>query len=318
MSTDKQEENVAKGGASAEGTTPVNQPKVSRRGIGAARGTTRLKFDNRDAQQNGLFLGHMASVEVKDITIGEDTTGMPTFNGLTIPKLVMAFNSNDADATKRKYIELSFNAVESNTETIPGGKQEWKVNQIFDYLKHVLNVYVLKGRELTPEEEAALSLAFEDFDEDGQYVPVDAETVIAGWRALFDNFATMMNTGREGAPVFKTKEGKAISVWIKLLRHIKSGKKGWMPVNNGDLAFPAFVGEGSIEVFKQGIAPAIRVDLVKETIQIRNDEKPKTPNMPGAGIGSAPGIGGGIPMDNGGMPSMPQDFGAGMGDDLPF
>lgn len=272
--------------------------KVNRRGLGSARGTTRLKFTHELAKQNGLFIAHVDSVVVSTIQIGEEKTGMPSFNGLEIPKLTITFASNEEEAAKRHYQTLSFTAVESNAQTIPGGKDEWKVNTVFDWLKHILNVFVLKGRDLTEEEAAALSLSYEDFDENGDYVSIEPEDVIASWKTLFENFENIMNRGRDGQPVYKTKDGKPITVWIKLLRYIKTNKKGWQAINNGDLSFPSFVGEGCIEVFKQNTPVSIRVDKVKESIIPMNIEKPKTPNMPNIGGIGAPAMGGIPVMDN--------------------
>lgn len=270
--------------------------KVNRRGIASARGTSRLKFSHELAKQNGLFIGHLDSVTLSTINIGEDTTGMPSFNGLEIPRITITFASNEEDITKRHYISITFNAVESNVNTIPGGKEEWKVNSVFDWFKHILNVYLLKGRELNDEEANALSLNFEDFDEQGEYVAVEPEDVIAGWKVLFENFENIMNRGRDGQPIFKTKDGRNIPIWIKLIRYIKNNKKGWQPVNNGDLAFPTFVGEGCIEIFKQNTLPSIRLDAIKEAILPMNIEKPKSPNMP------APGMNNGMSTAMGGVP----------------
>ena len=270
--------------------------KVNRRGIASARGTSRLKFSHELAKQNGLFIGHLDSVTLNTINIGEDSTGMPSFNGLEIPRITITFASNEEDVTKRHYISITFNAVESNVNTIPGGKEEWKVNSVFDWFKHILNVYLLKGRELNDEEANALSLNFEDFDEQGEYVAVEPEDVVAGWKVLFENFENIINRGRDGQPIFKTKDGKNIPIWIKLIRYIKNNKKGWQPVNNGDLAFPTFVGEGCIEIFKQNTLPSIRLDAIKEAILPMNIEKPKSPNMP------SPGMNNGMSAAMGGVP----------------
>lgn len=314
-------EDVATNAAAAEVQEEVqNVKKVNRRGVAAARGTTRLKFSHEQAKQNGLFIGHLESVVVSMIQIGEDKTGMPSFNGLEIPKIVLTFASNDPEVSKRNYVSLQFTAVESNANTIPGGKDEWKVNTVFDWFKHILNVYVLKGRELTEDEANALTLSFEDFDEQGEYVPVEPEDVIAGWKTLFENFENIINRGRDGQPYYKSKDGKYIPVWIKLLRYIKTGKKGWQPINNGDLAFPSFVGEGCIEVYKQNTPPSIRIDSVKEAIIPMNVEKAKAPNMP------TPGIGGVAAPAMGGVPVVDPMVGAGnfngiateAADDMPF
>lgn len=293
MTNPKIDAAVSAKAAEAQEETQVVK-KVNRRGVAAARGTTRLKFSHEQAKQNGLFIAHLENVAVSMIQIGEDKTGMPSFNGLEIPKIVFTFASNEPEVNKRHYVNLQFNAVESNANTIPGGKEEWKVNTVFDWFKHILNVYVLKGRELTEEEAAALSLSFEDFDEQGEYVPVEPEEVIAAWKTLFENFENILNRGRNGQSYIKFKDGKDIPVWIKLIRYVKTGKKGWTPVNNGDLSFPSFVGEGCIETFKQNTAPAIRIDSIKESIIPMNIEKAKTPNMPVPGIsnGVAPAMNG--------------------------
>lgn len=295
--------------------TPIEEvKKVSHRGLGSARGTARLKFGNDQAKPNGLFLGHLEEVKYSTITIGEDKTGMPSFNGFEIPKLTLTFASNEEDPNKRHYVSKTFTAVESNVNTIPGGKEEWKVNSVFDWLKHVLNVYYLKGRELTDEEAAALSLTFEDFDEQGEYVSVDTEIVINAWKVLFENFENIMNRGKDGKPVYHDKNNKFIPVWLKLLRYVKS-RKSWTPINNGDLSLPQFVGEGCIEIYQQNAIPSIKIDLVKETILIMNVEKPKIPNMPAVG-GMAPMMGG-VAIDQT-MNPMGTDISSQTIDDMPF
>ena len=239
---------------------------------------------------------------------------MPSFNGFEIPKLTLIFASNEEDPNKRHYVFKIFTAVESNVNTIPGGKEEWKVNSIFDWLKHVLNVYYLKGRELTDEEATALSLTFEDFDEQGEYVSVDTEIVINAWKVLFENFENIMNRGKDGKPVYHDKNNKFIPVWLKLLRYVKS-RKSWTPINNGDLSLPQFVGEGCIEIYQQNAIPSIKIDLVKETILIMNVEKAKTPNMPTVG-GMAPMMGG-VAIDQT-MNPMGTDISSQTIDDMPF
>lgn len=293
--------------------------KVIRRGISSARGTTRLKFSHEQAKQNGLFIAHLDSVTTSMIKIGEDTAGMPSFNGMEIPKIVFTFASNEPEIAKRHYINLQFTAVESNVNTIPGGKEEWKVNSVFDWLKHILNVYVLKGRELNDEESAALSLNFEDFDEEGEYISVEPENVIASWKVLFENFQNIINNGKDGQPYYKTKDGKDIPVWIKLLRYVKNGKKGWSPINNGNLSFPAFVGEGCIEIYKQNTPASIRIDSIKEAIVPMNIEKAKSPNMNIINTPMSAPIIGGVPIDN--NINDPSNFGnivAEAAEDMPF
>lgn len=292
--------------------TAVKKP--IRRGVNnETRGTSRLKFDTRDAKPNGLFLGHLESVEVTSFVPGEETTGMPSFNGLQVPRLTLTFTSNEEEANKRRYVYLQFNAVESTANTIPGKSEEWKVNLIFNWLKHILNVFVLKGRAMTEAEEAALSLDFVDFDENGEYVTVPAETVLAGWKNLFTNFENIMNRGRDGEkPVYKTADNKNITLWMKLIRYFKA-KNEWKEVNRGDLAFPQFVGEGAIEIAQTNVMPSIKLDVTREKVPPMDLNKNKTPNF------NAPAPSNGVDIMGGGEGINP--FGGPMvpaADDLPF
>lgn len=299
--------------------------KKKRRGISnETRATSRLKFDDvRDANKaNGLFQGHLESVEVKDITIGEETTGMPSFNGMTVPKLILTFASNHPAVAERRYVSMQFLPAESNVDTIPNGSKAWQVDRIMAYLKHLLDVYLLKGKPMSEEQEDALTLAFEDFDDNGEYVSVDPTEVINGWRVLFENFANIMNTGKDGKPIYVTADGKIIPIWMKLLRFTKN-KGQWKPVEGGnragDLAFPGFVGEGVIELFVTNKAPILKVDATKEKIAVMGIAKtptnPAAPGMPGAPMGGVPaGFGDGMGADNGSpIPAFP-----GAGEDLPF
>lgn len=287
--------------------------KQQGRGIGTARGTTRLKFSHEQANpNNGLFQAHLESVTVGTAKIGEETTGMPQFNGMEIPRLALVFASNEPEVAKRHYITLSWSAQESTVNTIPGGKEAWKVDTIFDYMKHILEVFVLKGKEMTAEMEEKLTLPFNDTDENGEFVPLEAETIIAGWTTLFQNFAAILNEGKDGKPVYQSADGKSISIWIKLVRFVKNGKEWRAVQKNGDLVFPTFVGEGVIEIYNANAAPSIRLNAMRETIRPMKIETKKEPNLPGIGGGPAmPGMYAGGAVD-------PFDAGAVAGDESPF
>lgn len=303
------------------GVAQATTKKASRRGVSSARGTTRLKFSHEQAHNNGLFTGHLDSVEVRNMNVDDNNTNMPSFNGLEVPRLVFTFASNEDKPTDRRYVTLSFTAVESNAETIPGKAQEWKVNQVFDWLKHIFNVFVLKGREFTEEEEEMLSLGYEDFDEQGEYAPVDPEVVIAEWRKLFNNVVTLLNRENveNGTPAYKTKDGKFIRIWMKLIRYQKSNKQ-WKAVAREELAFPAFIGEGCIEEYKPNTLPKIRLNVLKESITPMKLETPKQPNFAGAPGGMS--AAGGVPIADPMAGNMPSAFGNGVsaeaGEDMPF
>lgn len=290
--------------------------KVARRGIATARGTQRLKFNHTDVKPNGLFQAHLESVDVSVIKVGEESQGLPSFNGMELPRLRFLFASNEAEEAKRKYVTLSFTPAESNVETIPGGKSEWKITNILDWVQHLYKVYILKGREFTDEEVDALSLDYVDFDEHGQYVPVDPEVVVAAWTKLFNNVAEAFNAGKDGKPHYKTATNNFIPVWIKLIRYNKT-KNGWTAIANGELAFPTFVGEGCVEIQKPNEMPSIRFNAIRECFtpkDIDTKKKPQTPNMGmptmpmSGGVNFDSGVGAGIPDFGGEVPGDMPDF----------
>lgn len=268
-----------------EGTNAPIEKKTKRRGISNETvSTSRLKFSHTDMKPNGLFVAHLDDIQLNEVDMKDDSA-MVSFRGTKVNRLVITFASNEDDANKRKYVYLNFMPVESNINTIPGGKEEWKVTRIFSYLKHILDVYVLHGNDMSPEMEDALSLDYDDTDEQGEYVNVPAETVAAAWNKLFTNFVNIMNTAKDGKPAYKTSDNKFIPLWIKLIRYIKTSK-GWTPIANGQLSFPTYVGEGVIEIFQAKAVPLIKVDPVREAIKPMNIEPTKkAPNMPMPGFG---------------------------------
>lgn len=293
--------------------------KKVRRGVSnKTQAVAQLKFHEKDAAQNGLFVGHLEEVRVD----WSNNADAKSFTGMSIPRLTFHFASNHANASEKRHVYQTLFPVESNVNTIPGGSEDWRVNNVFNWIKHILDVFYLKGREMTEAEEDALSLTFEDFDENGEYVSVEVEDVIAGYRTIFENAAAMLNgsfglaDGEVAKPVYKTSDGKYIPCWLKLLRH-KKRKGDWINVGaNGDLAFDGFIGNGVVELLKKDCPPTVlRLDLAKESITPKETKKTPTIGAPGMG---APAMGGvmagapsmGMPIDNGAFQAA--------GEDMPF
>lgn len=307
------------------GATAGAPVKKIRRGINnETKAVSQLKFHEKDSVQQGaaagLFIGHMVEVTVNWVVAKENTS----FAGLKMPYLSFHFASNHANAVEQRHIYNSLFPVESNIATIPGGDEEWRVNNVFNWIKHMLDTYYLKGRQLNDAEEEALSLSFCDYDEQGEYIMVDPQDVLNGYGTLFTNVAAILNgsfnlaEGETPKCCYKDANGKPVAIWMKLLRHRKS-KKGWVNVApNGELGFDSFIGAGCIELFKgQGIAPCVlRLDLSKESITPKDTKK--EPTLGGAGM---PGMAGGAVIPGGmpaGIPSDNSAFAAAGYDDSPF
>lgn len=317
-------------------TENVKAKKV-RRGISnETKSVSQLKFNEKDAASNGLFVGCLEEVIVDWRTLKEDVKGLPSFAGLSIPRLVFHFTSLHQNVSEKRHVYHTLLPIESNVDTIPGGQYEWQVNNAFAWIKHILTIFYLKNRQFTDAEEEALSLSFEDFDEQGQYVSVDPEDVIKGYQALFENAAAMLNgqfnlpEGETAKPCYKDANGKPLKIWMKLLRYQKR-KNEWKPVGqNGELAFPSFIGEGVIELVKGANVPPSILNFSSAVESITYKETKKAPNLGVAGgmpnmMGGA--LAGGIPGNPMGGDFNPSGFdgsaagayaAAGESEDLPF
>ena len=297
--------------------------KKVRRGVSnKTQAVTQLKFHEKDAAQNGLFVGHLEEVRV-DWSNSEDSKDFPS---MAVPRLTIHFASNHANASEKRHVYQTLFPIPSNVNTIPGGSEEWKVNNVFNWIKHILDVFYLKGRELTEAEEEALSLPFDDTDDNGEYVVVDTEVVLAGYRAIFEATASMLNgefnlaDGDTPKPCFKTADGKFVPCWIKLLRH-KKRKNDWINVTqNGDLGFDTFIGNGVVELLKKDMPPTVlRIDHARESITPKEVKKLPTIGAPNMSI---PGMGGVVannPMgDVSGMYNPSFDASSAANGDMPF
>ena len=284
-------------------TTTIAQKVVRRRGISnETKAVSNLKFHEKDASSNGLFVGHLESVGV-DWSQSENSKSFPN---MKVPRLTFHFESNHTNVNERRHVYQTLFPIESNIDTIPGGKDEWRVNNELNWIKHMLDVFYLKGRELTPEEEEALTIPFVDYDEEGNYVSVEPEEVLDGYRKIFENAAAILNgsfklaEGETPKPCYKTADGKPISLWMKLLRHKKTKGEWKNVVSNGELGFDSYIGSGCIEIIKGQNPPSIlRIDFAKESITPK--EVKKTPNL--GVMANNPLMGGGAVMA-GNVPQM--------------
>lgn len=306
-----------------KGATAEAPVKKLRRGVSnETRAVNQLLFHEKDASPaNGLFVGQLVEVRVDWSTNSESAT----FTGMAVPRLTYHFTSCHANPQEQRHVYQTLFPVESNVSTIPNGKEAWKVNNILKWIKHVLDVYYLKGRQLTPEEEDALALPFCDFDENGEYVAVDVQEVIDGYAALFNNVVAIMEgkfNAKEGETpkcYYKDANGNPLKIWMKLLRH-RRNKDGWTNVGrNGELGFDQFIGAGCIELQKPNTPPAIlRIDFARESITPKETKK-----VPSIGAPMAPGMGGSIVADPsmgmaGGMPAGNPAFDAAGAGEMPF
>ena len=301
--------------SAAQGAQSVAMKKKRRGVSNETQAVAQLRFNEKDAAVNNLFIGHLQEVKV-DWSVNAENTA---FAGLKVPRLTLHFASNHTNANEQRHLYQTLFPIPSNVDTIIGGNEEWRVNNVLNWIKHILDILYLRGRELTAQEEEALSLAFDDTDDDGNYVAVDPEEVLAAYGSIFTATCAMLNgtfnlaDGETAKPCYKAADGKFINLWMKLLRHKKVKGEWKNVVQNGDLAFDGFIGNGVIEIQKGNNPPTIlRVDLSKESITPKEvNKKPSVgiPAMGGVMAGSVMGASQ-SPIDNGAY--------AAAGEDMPF
>ena len=310
------EEKIKNGAAAAEAA-----PKKNRRGVSnQTQAVAQLRFHEKDAAPNGLFIGHLEEVRVDWSTNADGGA----FTGISIPRVTLHFASEHKVATEQRHVYQTIFPQPSNVDTIPGGKDAWRVDNVLNWIKHILDIYYLKGRAMTPEEEDALTLNFVDYEEDAAgnctYVPVDTEKdVVPAYTTLFNNFVAMMNgqfglaEGEVAKPCYKTADGKFLPAWLKLIRH-KKVKNEWRNAGqNGELAFDGFIGNGAIELMKKDMPPTVlRLDLSKESITPKETKKAPTIGAPGTNMAGGV-MAGEMPMGN-----APDSGAFGAADGLPF
>lgn len=293
-------ENVKTNAAGATAEAPAKKRK---RGVNnQTQATAQLRFHEKDAARNGLFIGQLESISV-EYSVNADGK---QFTGMKMPRLELHFTSRHAKSEEKRHLRHSIFPVESNVNTIPNGSEDWKVNNVFNWVKHILDVFYLKGRQMTELEEDALSLDFEDYDDEGNYIPVSPEEVLDAYATFFNNVVAMMDgrfnlaDGETPKPCYKDANGKPLAVWMKLLR-AKKRKGDWVHVGqNGELDFDQFIGAGVIELVVPNKDPMVlRIDLAKESITPKDVKKTPTVGVPAMGGVPVPGdMGVGMPIDN--------------------
>lgn len=313
------EEKIKTGAATADAA-----PKKNRRGVSnQTKAVSQLKFHEKDAAPNGLFIGHLEEVRVDWSTNADGGA----FTGISIPRVTLHFASEHKNASEQRHVYQTIFPQPSNVDTIPGGKDSWRVDNVFNWIKHILDVYYLKGREMTTAEEDALSLNFCDYEGEGaniSYVPVDTEKdVVPAYTTLFNNFVAMMNgqfnlaEGEVAKPCYKTADGKFIPAWLKLIRH-KKVKNTWRNAGqNGELAFDGFIGDGVVELIKKNgnnpLPPSVlRLDVSKESITPKETNTAPTIGTPGTGMP------GGVMATEMPMGNAPDSAAFNAADGLPF
>ncbi len=228
--------------------------------LGSARGAAVKKFTLDKNVNDGLVLLALEDVKVDTITLGDNTKEI-SFNGKELPRLSFIFRQANAQPGVRPaYYYHSFRPVEHTEDNVLN--KQWKYNQIMDYITHFHHVFA--GREdYTASELELANFPMEEINEKGEFIPQEADKVIAAWTTFFTGVAQMFNGyGKKPVVLYKKEDGSPKIVWAKLLLY-ETIKGKVTEVNNGDPGMPNFVGDGTIELYIKGIKSSLRIKLEK-------------------------------------------------------
>lgn len=233
--------------------------------------TSKLKFKPVEEFDN-LCLGKLVSVEVVENESAKiNDQGVESnweYAGNMIPKLKFNFESvkhpkqseSEYDTRYYTHTEEIIGAITKTGEPIKSKTLIRLYTSMFDRIKHIYDAYS------TTTNYKPLADNIPEIDETTN---IPSEARVKQFKKFFMFFVNSFNKGLDGkTPIFMA-NGKSIAMTMKLVADYRSGKF---------LAFPTFVGEGFIEVFKSGKRP---------TIEIKPDERvtliAEVPKTTGAG-----------------------------------
>lgn len=219
------------------------------------RSTSLKKFRLNPEINNGIAIGALVDVSVSEATIKTDSS-MVFYRGYDIPRLNFVFESReDAKGVKQSTYILSYLAIPHTPETIEGGDDAWRWDQMAAMVKH-LYLTIAEKTSLSDEDVEKLNVEFDEVDENGIYLEQPPEVVIAAYKKFFDNIVSLFKPGNKA--VYKTDDNKDKVLNMKLLISVKGRN-----INNGDPAFPGYPGEGVVELRVPGVATGLVINPAK-------------------------------------------------------
>lgn len=270
---------AAKVNAQTAGTSIPKAETKKRTGITReTRGAAITKLIPNPNENNGLCLGNLVAVNYTESVWDTDKDGYKSFKGKNVPRLTFIFKGLKTSEKDPGMHFHSFNAI-------PYNQDDWKTDQIFQYIKHFLDVLIPAGIDVDAYWDIIEPLLGCDASE-----LKDADEIIAAFATFFKNVVTVFNGSED------LKIPSLINVddllWIKLLLYFNNKE-----VNRGDFGFPMFPGDGVIERAIQGVPPTMRIRIEKgESIIPREKPTAQAPILPAAGsTGGAPA--GGAPAN---------------------
>lgn len=211
---------------------------------GKKKVTQNLKF-KPDPKHGNLCIGYLNKVSVDTVESPlVDDKGNPNkweFAGIKVPRLVLEYRNIPEKNTDPERFYFHTEGPITQTRNDGTSVEEKKIQSmytaLFDRIIHMYNVY--EGASNYQELEIEVEI-----DEKN-----NAENRAKQMTKFFKDVAYAFNKGKDEKPVFM--EGnKHIPLYMKLLPDYQRGVR---------LEFPTFVGEGFVEVTKEGIPPVIEI-----------------------------------------------------------
>lgn len=279
-------------------TATETATKKRRRSVNAVNDVTRAPFTRKDAREDGLFSAYITGIDVQHVDAKPDGN----FPGTAYDMLVIRFASDLNNNMATKHYDHPIYPQVSSPETIPGGEKEYVVTNVLKWVKHIWTQLISRNqRAMTEEEDAALDLDIEDYDEDANgnitYKSLPADMVVLGYSTLFNNIKSMVDgtfyakEGETPKSFIKNNNGTPVKVHLKLLAATRDRKGAWKNLTkDGSLAATSAPGTGVFELDIPGKLPSISINLAKETLEEvkKAQTTAATPSLPTANYAASP------------------------------
>lgn len=252
--------------------------------------TSRKKFILNPEIDGGISRAIVAKIEVATADIANDSK-MTTFRGKKIPRLVIHFESTmDRPGVKTSYYDHAYLPYEHNPDNVMNKDNSWKFDSMAQTIKHLHEV--LSGRGLTKEEVELMTFPINE-TENGSFVEIPVDDIIAGWTAWFNGICAVFNGGykveddKTAPSLLINADSTPIPLFVKLLLYANNKE-----VNNGDPGLPMFPGEGVFQKILKDVPREIRVKIEKgESIVPKVKTATAAANRSIPGVSNTPGTG---------------------------
>lgn len=222
--------------------------------FGEVQVENRLSFKPNPDLYNGLCLATITKVELEEVEIPTTTdTGTPSqwdMAGHKSYNLIVEFKQSGVD--KERFITLRESIVGATTKTGDAIEPKTWNNLVVEQYRRLQHIVkVLDNSKIGKMSKALPESLYPDYAD-------SVEARIAKAKKMFTHFVEMIK-GKEEVARYE-----GVTFWLKIITKVPEQTY---------YTIPNFVGKGYLEVFNNGIAPALELSPNESIILKKKDEK---------------------------------------------